>query len=190
MHKTGPVRGGLTALTAYTADTYCLTGQLGFGANTVYETFLGFDTSSVVGTVSSAVLSMYVTAKSTGGADFTMTAAIYDWGATLTTADWVPGASLSGLTKVATVATTGVSDAAYNTFTNVAFPANVNKSGTTRIVLYSDRTEANTSPGSFEYVEMSTADVSGTTEDPKLVVVAAALSTPVFMHHLRQQGMA
>lgn len=157
-----------------TLDTtnYAYVGQDGSGGgDSVYEAFLTFDTSTIVGTVSTATLSVYGIENGTT-TDFTCTAAVRDYGATLEDADWVAGDSLSGLTTVATFNTTGYA-ASYMAFTDVALPANVNTAGSTRLILYSSRTSGNNNPTGFEYFGFSTSENTGTTQDPKLVIVTA-----------------
>lgn len=139
----------------------------------VFESFISFNTTSVAGTITSASLSLYGSFDEST-TDFTVTAAVRDWGASLTTGDFVAGASLGALTTVATFNTASSwSESGYNTFTDVALPANVNKGGTTRLILYSSRTSAGTAPPADEAVWFIPADASGTTNDPNLVVVTS-----------------
>lgn len=156
-----------------TADTSATTAYI--GQNTgyyCYESFFSFDTSFVgfASSVSSVTFSLYGQSD-LSFTDFTIEARISDWGTGLTTADWVAGASLSALTSVATFATSSTfSTSAYNAFSNVAFPANINKSGSTRIICYSSRQSGNNTPSSFEYVIAYSADQTGTSNDPKLSI--------------------
>lgn len=168
--------GGDAFLTAETAGADLYVGQVA-GFYTVYESFISFDTSTVVGTVSASTLSMYLNTDASS-TDFTITAAVRDWGAGLTTADWVAGASLSGLTAVGTLATSGISSAARNDFTsNGNFPGAISVGGTTRLLVFSSRHSGNNQPSGDEYVAFASADTSGTTDDPRLVIEAAATDT-------------
>lgn len=156
-------------LTADTSGTIAIVGQS--NNYSCWEAFLQFDTTFInfASTISSATLSMYgYTSWLTN--HFTVEARSYDWGTALTTADWVAGASLSALTSLATFATTGFSTSAYNDFTDVALPANINKSGSTRIICYSSRHSGNNTPTSGEYVQFYMSDQADTTNDPKLTV--------------------
>ena len=180
------VRAG-TGLFANPAYTYLWVGQnwaydSDFDDNSlvVIEGFLAFDTSSIPDgdTVSAAVLNL--TALADGSTtDFTIEARLSDWGTGLTTADYVAGASLSGLTLLAHRATSSGWTAAYD-LTDDAFPANVNKTGTTRLLLCSSRTTAGTSPtiDRDEYVYAYSADQTGTTRDPKLTVTYSSSYDP------------
>lgn len=160
------------SLNTFNTSTGAYVGQDGTsGTDSVWEAFLTFDTSTVVGTVSSATLSVYGIENGTT-TDFTATAALRDYGTTLENADWVAGASLSGLTTVATFNTTGYA-ASYMAFTDVALPANVNTAGSTRLLLYSSRHSGNNDPTGFEYFGFSTSENTGTSQDPKLVIVTA-----------------
>ena len=151
----------------------------------VDEAFLGFDTSSIpdTDTVSAAVFNL-TSSGDFSTTDFTIEARLYDWGTGLTTADWVAGASLSGLTLLAhrDTASGWTGNTAYD-LTDDAFAANVNKTGTTRLLLCSSRTTAGTSPtiDVREYVNAYSADSTGTTADPKLTVTYAAGGGTLFL---------
>ena len=156
-----------------TPDYYC------------YEGFIDPDTSAIPDgdDISSAVLSLYGNTDDST-TNFTVNARLRDWGTTLETADYVAGASLSALTLLATFATTGFAVGAYNDFTSdAAFISNVSKTGETRIIITSSRHEAGTAPTDAENVQWDAAEVAGTTQDPKLVVVHAAAG---FMFPSRQ----
>lgn len=172
-----------TYATARSGSSFTLNaGEVSFGIQVgqyfdgatyqLFETFFSFDTSSL-GTgaiISAATFSLYGASDDTT-TDFTMEARLRDWGATLETSDWVAGASLSGLTSLATFATSGFSIAGYNDFTDVALPANVNKTGSTRMIVVSSLLTAGTTPTTTgERLRVWTADQAGTTTDPKLVV--------------------
>lgn len=172
-------RSGGTITGSTTTDVYA--GQYTSGSFfECLESFIKFDTSSIpdADAVSASVLSMFGSLNNSGGVDTTIEARIFDWGLTNTSADWVPGASLSGQTLVASIPT-GSYAAAYMDFTSdAAFPANVNKTGFTFIVLDGARLVAGTTPGApAEYIGFKSADATGTTNDPKLVVTHAAAST-------------
>jgi hypothetical protein len=155
--------GGGTFATDTTA-TFAEVGQeLSGGIYYCYESFFDFDTSIIpVGaTIASATLEGYVVSVSTGSSTAAIVRArIKDWGASITTADWVAGASLSGQTLVAHMAAlSGLTVSAYNTFVNDALAANINKGGVTRIMLHTDRLEAGTAPGvGGEYATIGTAE--------------------------------
>jgi hypothetical protein len=88
----------------------------------------------------------------------------------------VPGASLAGLTLLASISTSGGwAFQTTKTFTDVAFPANINGAGQTRVVLASSRLRAGNQPGGAEYVASFAGDATpGTTYDPKLTITHAA----------------
>lgn len=155
------IDGGLYCLDASYANARSGAGTTtvwGFGGNPVgqslvigatywvFQSFLSFDTSSIPGIPTAAVLSTYMTAVDNTDGSFTNEARQYDWGTTLTTADWVPGASLSGQTLLATLDSSGVSTSAYNDFTDVAMVANLNRAGYTRMVVSSSQTRLNNPP--------------------------------------------
>ncbi len=146
-----------------------------------FELFLSFDTSSIPdgAGITSVTLSLYGETDASA-TNFTINARAYDWGASLTTADWIAGASLSGNTLLATFATSGFSVAGYNDFTSeAAFRTAINKTGTTYIVLSSSRHEGNNTPTGAEYVKTWTANETGTSKDPKLTVVYSEVTGPL-----------
>lgn len=152
----------------------------------MYESFLSWDTSVIVDseTVTSATVSIYggqAGPTTWEGPAGTLEARAFDWGATLTAGDWVAGASLSGLTLLASfaVGNAGVGwAAAYNVFTSqAAFLAAVNKTGSTRLMMCTSDMRSGTDPGAINRVIVMFAEASGTTQDPKLVVNTTAGST-------------
>lgn len=168
-------RAGSGTLEENTSGTLDV-GQFVIGDYYCYESFISFDTSSITDseTVSAATLSIYGFFDYST-TNFTVNARTRDWGASLTTGDWVAGASVSANTLLATFASAGFSASGYNAFTSeVAMLAAVNKTGTTRMMLSSSRHEGNNTPGGDESLSFLSADESGTTTDPKLVVEAAA----------------
>lgn len=166
-------RDGTGSVSAYPSNTYLTIGQnYSGGSYDCRESFLSFDTSGVAGTITSATLNLY-SAFDDSTTDFTARARMYDWGASVTSADFVAGGSLSALTEVANWNSTAYSGS-YNTFTNVALPAHINQSGTTRMLLSSSRQEGNNTPSGREYVTFYSADAAGTTNDPYLYIVASS----------------
>ena len=158
------------------------TGQTRIGGATydVWEAFIAFDTSSLTAgaTVSAAVLNLTAQIDSST-TDFTVEARLRDWGTSVDTGDWVAGGGLSALTLLAHYATSGgfVPDTAYD-LVNDTFPANVNKTGSTRLILSSNRTTGNNVPTGSEYVTARSADQTGTTQDPKLTVTYSSSYDP------------
>ena len=87
------------------------------------------------------------------------------------------GASLSASTLLATFATSGFSTVAYNDFTSVAaFLPAINRTGQTLIMVSSSRHENADVPTGNEWITCHEAETSGTSQDPKLVVVASSSS--------------
>ena len=142
------------------------------------QSYIYFDTGTPIpdtDTIETATLSLYGYYDGST-TDFVLEARLYTWsGSGLTTADWVAGASLSGKTLLATYATSGgwPTNAYTALVSEAAFVNNINKTGNTEILLDSDRQAAGTTPTGAEYVYPYSADQTGTTSDPKLVVVHA-----------------
>lgn len=167
-------RSGGGTINVDTAATTFVSGQEFFSPNYyIYEGFVQFDTSALgaSATVSAATLSLWGNSQQVAGSSaFTHNARVSNWGAALTSADYVAGASLSGLTLVAHLAQTSVSQGAYNDFVDDAMAANVATTATTYLLVDSSRVESASVPTSTEYEAWQSADTSGTTNDPKLTV--------------------
>ena len=170
---------------AAAAATYATVGQakvvVTFTEYQVFESFLAFNTSSIPDgdTVSAAVLNLTSYADNST-TDFTLEARLYDWGASLTTADWVTSLSSQTLLAHRDTASGWTVNTAYD-LTDDAFAANVSKTGSTRILLCSDHTTSNTAPTGLEHVTAYSADYTGTTRDPKLTVTYAAGGGALFL---------
>jgi hypothetical protein len=162
---------GTAVLHIDTGSASVRVGQAGGGLYFVDQSFLNFDTSGVVGTITAAVLSIVPQALTNGDHDFTIEARLKDWGATVDTGDFVSAAGLGSLTLLATLATSGmVVDTRYD-FADVALAAAINQSGLTRIMLNSDRHRLGTSPPGNERISpYSGNDVGGAATQPRLVV--------------------
>lgn len=152
------------------ATTYV--GQSKSGAiYTCYETLLDFDTSSLSGkTITSATLSIYPTTLANAGGSWTNEARLYDYGTSLSNADYVAGANIGSYTSLATLTSAASTTGAYRAFTDVALPANINKTGKTRIGIFSSEQRLNSAPTGQEYVGF---DGDSGTNPPKLVVVTS-----------------
>lgn len=169
-----------SAASSDTSSTVFLTGQRKNGANyDIYEGFLAFDTSGVTGSVTAATLSLYggFDASTT---DFDYQARLYDWGASLTTGDWIAAGSLSSQQLLASINTSSWAGSYMALTSDSAFPSSINKTGFTRIITCSSRVVAGTQPTGDEYCYASSADETGTTQDPKLVVSADAIVNTAF----------
>jgi len=91
-----------------------------------------------------------------------------------TVANKIAGASLSGLTLHAGPQTWPAFSSVYTSFP-VLSVASVPRSSTFRVVVHSEDEETNTAPTGTNFVQFSTADESGTTQDPYLNI---AFGTP------------
>ena len=191
-------RGLGDILTAYPSQTQSYCGQSLSGGNhtkwsstvpyvfQVWEMFLAWDTSTIPDgdSVTSATLSMYLPYDGSS-TDFVTRVRAFDWGASLTEADFRSGApadsgDLAEYVLVATIDSNGIgSTGSSKSFTSEsAFVGNVNKTGPTRLVAASARQEAGNEPSGGEYLMWVASDETGTTQDPKLVVVHSVESTP------------
>jgi len=144
-----------------------------------YEAFFAFDCSSVTGTASVATFSEYglLDASTT---DFTMEARTKTWsGSGLTTADWVAGASLSGLTLLASRSSSGWSTSGYNAWTSeAALLTAVDLHGSLEFLTCSAEQTSGSDPTNDEYVGCYNSEESGTSTDPKLEITSDVAGQP------------
>lgn len=137
------------------------------------EFFFQFDTSSIPdgATIQSVVFSLF-SSGSVNHPDI-FEARVYDFGSSVTTSDYVAGASLSGLTRLATFDTSTISGPdKYYDFTedSTNFRTNINKTGYTRFLLCAQKEVSGTAPTIIEYWNFCSPDFTGTSQDPKLTV--------------------
>jgi hypothetical protein len=173
-----------TALLSDNSSNELSVGQYFFSPDYgCYETFLSFDTSAIGGGVTAVELALRLTVDQSD-TDFTIEARESAWTAGgLTTADWVAGASLGGLTLLASLNSSGIgATGSYKTFTSQAafLTATGMGTGTVAMLLCSSRHRGNNTPSGFEDVTFNSADASGTTQDPKLTITHASLAPPKF----------
>lgn len=154
--------------------------QTGLGQRRCWESFVAFDTSSIASTPTSAAFSLWgLTDNSTE--DFTAEARLLDWGTTLEASDWVLPADMGGDTLLATRTSVSFIVGAYNQFTEngTNLRDNINITGFTRFYIVSDQHRLQNQPGADtqENFIVSSADETGTTQDPILLVTASFEST-------------
>lgn len=127
--------------------------RLSAGIYSAYIGYVEFDTSVLagLGTISAAVIKT-ANAGDTSTTDFTSNVRLYDFGSTLTNADWLNPTDMATKTLLATYNTSGgfVGTISY---TDVALVSNLNTSGSTRVVFSSSRYESATAPTGDEYVQ-------------------------------------
>lgn len=143
------------------------------GAIGVDLAFLAWDTSSIPdGDAVTAVTPDTYSSGNVPGTHFTLKMFVYDWGASVTAADWRTPAQLSALTEFATLATLGNTSVGHKTWTpDAAAPTAINKTGFTRVVVASDKTESATAPTTEDLYLFIAADFAGTGGDPYIEVV-------------------
>jgi len=138
-----------------------------------FQFFMDFDTSSIPDTdeISAVTLSLRGEVDQSA-TDFVSEVYVFDWDTTVTTADWRTPTQIGSLTRVATHNSSGFSGA-YLAFTSdAAFLTAINKTGSTRLMVTSDRFRASTEPTALEYIVWASGNAS--TREPKLVVEHAA----------------
>jgi len=173
------------ALTVDAAGSQAQVGQWHNGAAYFnWEAFIGWDTSAIPDTdvVSAATLDIYVSTDGSTAAEFVYEVFASAWGGALDVGDWVPGANLAALTRIAYLDTAASGGTGAKTFTSEAgFPAAVSKTGITYVMIASSRMRTNNAPAAsgsefgFFYVNEITP---GSIFVPKLTVTHAAGPPP------------
>ena len=153
--------------------------NLTIGNYRISRFFVAFDTSSIsdTDTIDSATLSYNSNDKSSTDSDsVSVVAATPASPTTYVTGDF----DQVGSTKLATDITIAAwSTSGYNDFAlNASGLANVSKTGVSKFAFRLAKDISATQPTGVNYVDGRTADVVGTTQDPKLVVVHTAPVTP------------
>lgn len=121
----------------------------------IYESFLEFDTSAIPSTATvydGANVGMWLVAQATGIANPVIEIRANDYGASVTTADWIAGASLSGKALCSTIDTAGMTLSAPPVWkagtAGGSNAATITKNGASRFVVVDKNVTDNTSPGS------------------------------------------
>lgn len=143
------------AISAIGSDLYA--GQSQFvGTWYDHQSLLEWDTSSIPDTsiIISAALKMWIL-NDGSVQDFVVEARLWPYGS-LTSADWRTATQLGALPLMASLTTVGLTSGAYNTFTDTALVANINKTGVTQMVISSDRQRTGSAVTVDEYVQFST----------------------------------
>lgn len=159
-----------TTLYSGNSATGAVVGQeLYLGSYYIYQAFIGFDTSSVSGTVTSATLDLFIY-NDLSATDFTIEARASDWASAVTTADYIVGGDISPSTLRATLSTSGITVGQYNSFTSESgFPASIGSS--VKLLLCSDKNRLGTAPTAQDAVVFRTGDMTPqATYAPRLTI--------------------
>lgn len=183
-HATYATARAGAGFTVDTAGEFHSIGQYAPGFY-VDEGFIEFDTSAIPDTdvISAVTLSLYGKTDNTI-TNYNIQCIPFDWGGTLTSADWQDGTEQAALTVLADLTTVGISVAGYNdlinTSSSVPMIAAISKTGTTRFVITSSLTRAGTQPTTAELFEYwGGREAQAGERRPRLVVTHAAGSTTV-----------
>ena len=142
----------------------------------VYEAMLKWDTSAV-GSDTVSNVDFEVDGGTPGlGSDFIIEGYVHDWGATLTSGDFVAATGISALGSVISSYDTAggwTTTAGYNNDlgANAAFASAINGSGDTRILVVSQEQRLQSQPTGTEYVQF---ECTGATNDARLTITHEA----------------
>lgn len=113
-----------------------------------HEVLLDFDTSSIpdTATINTVTLQIYTTASTS--ATYTVECRIYDYGSSITTADYVAGANIGTYTLAASLPSSSLFNNNYTSFSEngTNFVDNINKTGSTRLLVSVDKLRLGTVP--------------------------------------------
>lgn len=148
----------------------------------LYRSHLNFDTSSIgTDNVDSATLSLYGFETADGQSDAAGITGSTVTGTSVATTDFDSYPSIHSVTPYSSIAISSISNVAYNDFTlNAAGESNINTSGISPFGLrtaldYAETTSHSNAPtASSNFFRPYSANQSGTTSSPKLVVVHTA----------------
>ncbi len=177
-------------LTATTANVQAGVGQsLIAGSYAVRTAAMMFDLFAAGMTagnlVTAATVSMYLLGGTTINFVFEMRA--FNWGPTLTTADWVPGgATLGSKTLLASATTLGSTINVYMPLTNSgtalvdALNAALASDGKLYVIVNSANSVSATAPTGTEQITVTMNEQAGTTQDPKIDITYTVATQPIF----------
>jgi len=119
---------------------------------------LEFDTSAIGGTISSATLQLYVDYQS-AVVGFTLEAYAFDYGTSITNADWINPTTRNASNILASKASSTITSSTTQTLTSngTNLITAINQSGKTRILLISSRARLASNPteGTTEFIDIT-----------------------------------
>lgn len=179
--------GGGSNRSSDNAGTEYRVGQAKISSNYYcFEVFQRFDTSAIPDDAIITAATLYAYFMMDGSTtDFVIEARAHSgWGTSIGTEDFVPGASLSELTLLASYSTaSGVPTNAYTQFSSEdAFLSAINRSGNTDIIISSSRQRGGNQPSGDESVYIWSAEENSAAETrPRLVVTWSAASSASYL---------
>lgn len=148
-------RAGSGSLSTITSSI--VVGQDGFTNDYLcYLLYLDFDTSAIpAGSIINSVTLKLCPSFDGSSTDFTLQARSFDFGTSVTTADYRPGATFATDPLLATLTTAGLTTGSYKSFSEngTTFRSNVVSGGHTRIVIGSSRFANGNTPTGQESVQ-------------------------------------
>lgn len=164
------------------AGSVVYVGQIKAGGSPLYrllETFVEFPLALIPAgaTIDEAILQGRINYDATT-TDFTIEAFAFDFGASMTAADWRTPAQLGALTKVAQKPTAGLASGKCFLFDDVALAAAITPGGTLRLVLASSRLRSSTAPTGGEYLNLCSTEATSIFMAMRLIVTYTPAFTP------------
>lgn len=162
--------------TTLTADTVAVNGGVGqefYGGSNylIDEIFFGFDVTTFRAAYPTAIIStitLGVYANGAGVNGHIFEARLFDWGAGLTSVDFVPGADLGGKTLLGSFTNDAVAGA--KTFTGAGFATNLPSTGFYRMVIVAANTTNNVAPTTTEAIGLGLQEHATQANRPRIVI--------------------
>lgn len=139
----------------------------------IHEFFTEYDTSAIAGMTVTAALERLTLLNDYSTTDFVDEVRAYNWGGSLTTADWIAGENLGNypqiIEKNTNTITSGANDFVIDEFLS-NFITQINSLGKASFVHSSRNHRNNAAPTGIQSVVWRSADAAGTTNDPRLII--------------------
>lgn len=159
--------GGLIFDATAGPDTYSCGFDLQSGFYAVGQVFLEFDTSGIVGDILEATLRVNLNRTGASDSEGTLQARLFDFGASVTTADYRNPTNFSACPLLAHLARSAIADGEMNDFVSDDLAANINQAGMTRLVICTALFAAAGTPTTEHgtNIDMASAELVIETED-------------------------
>jgi hypothetical protein len=154
-----------------TSDTVARWGQK-FSGGTYFasEAFLSWAyTVPATETVTAAYIRVRASSALSTGVTRALEIREYDWGATMTSADWRTAAAFSALPQIANIDSAQNAGTLYISAGSTTLVTRLASASPLRVVCTSDRQRSSTTPSVDEEAYLSSSDASGTGDDPALI---------------------
>ena len=162
--------GGCVILGTETSTGFVIGQNTGYY---IWQFFVDFDTSSIPddAVITSATLTLTCSTQANNlDSAWDVHARLFDWGSSVTTDDWQDNTELNADTLLAHKASTSFTVDTPIDLTSDALASNINKTGSTRMVLVSSKAVSKSAPTTKEYIQFYSGDYTTESRRPTLTV--------------------